>query len=103
MALDETFLEFYNARRNRDAFTTRQHEAVARVHHVGEGENVNTPETEGPGDHYTFGRYSFSIPLNERDSDEPDELVAAYALYVKRQTIVGDEVGPFVRPTVDNA
>ena len=100
---DETFLEFFNARRNKAAFVEKQMEAATRLKHVGEGENVNTPQTEGPGDHYTFGRYSFSIPLNAGGSDEPRELVAAYALYVKRQTIAGDEVGEYERPTVDNA
>jgi hypothetical protein len=99
----ETFLKFYNERRNRDEFTSKLMEAEKRLHHVGEGENVNTPQTEGEGDHYTFGRYSFSIPLNAKDSDEPTELVAAYAIYVKRQTIAGDEVGAYERPTVDNA
>ena len=99
----ETFLEFFNERRNKQAFVDKQMEAAKRLHHVGEGENVNTPETEGEGDHYTFGRYSFTIPLNAGDSDEPRELVAAYAIYVKRQTIAGDEIGEYVRPTVDNA
>ena len=100
---DETFLEFFNARRNKSAFVDKQMEAATRLKHVGEGEDPNAPGSEGPGDHYTFGRYSFSIPLNAGGSDEPRELVAAYALYVKRQTIVGDELGEYERPTVDNA
>ena len=98
MAEEETFLEFYNRRRNRQAFTDKITEAIPRVHHVGRGDNPNTPADEGEGEHYTFGRYSFSLP-----ADQPDELLAAFAIWVKRQTIAGDEVGEYVRPTVENA
>jgi hypothetical protein len=97
---DETFLEFYNQRRNRGAFTDKVMDAESRLKLVGAGDNPNTPEDEGSGDHWTFGRYEFDIAENVRGARE---LVAAYAIYVKRQTIAGDEVGEFVRPTVDNA
>ena len=89
--------EFYDARRNRAAFTDKVMEAESRLKLVGAGDNPNTPEDEGEGDHWTFGRYEFDIA--DKAMRGARELVAAYAIYVKRATVAGDDVDPFERPT----